>query len=64
MDPVDLKLPFPEEIYDLDSFELNEEYQRIKEGKQQLEGIKEPSDLIQKKLRKCRKIMEMMELEI
>jgi len=32
MECVDLKLPFTEEIYDLDTFELNEEYQRVRRG--------------------------------
>ena len=61
---MDLKLPFPEEIYDLDTFELNEEYQRVNRARLQLEALQHTNESIQKKIRKCRKIIEMMELEI
>ena len=64
MECVDLKLPFTEEIYDLDTFELNEEYQRVRRGQSQLEQLNTNDEVVLKKIRKCRKILGMMELEI
>ena len=64
MEYIDLKLPFAEEIYDLDTFELNEEYQRVKRAKIGLEGLQDKDEAVLKKVRKCAKMLGMMELEL
>lgn len=62
---IQFKLPFAEEIYDFDTFELNDQFSRISKYYNDLNKVDQiSSEELAKKQKKAKKILDMIELEI